>query len=74
MGSDAEHFRARARECRDLAARTKPGYVRTTLLKIALELAQEASMIDANLPSAAEGPLDDKLTTQPGRPTNRSGS
>jgi hypothetical protein len=48
MGDDAERFRRRARECRELAERAHGGEWRDRLIEIADELEAEADKADAD--------------------------
>lgn len=50
MGDDAEQFRERARECRDVAAQANDEEWRRTLLTLAQDLEDEADKIDAEKP------------------------
>jgi hypothetical protein len=47
MGDEADRFRFRAKECRDLAKAARDGVTRQELLTIADELEAEADRIDA---------------------------
>lgn len=47
MGEEAERFRLRAKQCRDLAAIARDDYSRQTLTQMADELEAEADVIDA---------------------------
>ena len=46
MGEDSEHFRKRARECRDLALRARDPEIRDMLVQLAGELEAEADSLD----------------------------
>ena len=46
MGEDANRFRSRARECRDVAAQAKDQEWRQQLLSLAQDLEDEADRID----------------------------
>lgn len=46
VGEDADRFRARARECRDVAAEAKDEEWRQQLLTLARDLEDEADRID----------------------------
>lgn len=46
MAEDAAGFRRRAEQCRELAARARDEYSRSTLMRMALELEAEADRID----------------------------
>ena len=48
MGDEAEGFRRRARECREIAERANDGEWRRMLVSIAEELDEEADRIDAD--------------------------
>jgi hypothetical protein len=54
MGKDAERFRTRARECRDLSRNARPDEVRRQLLQLADELDVEAELIDAEEEAARD--------------------
>jgi hypothetical protein len=47
MGEEAERFRKRAKECRDLSVRARDSYMRDKLKEIAADLEAEAEKIDA---------------------------
>lgn len=47
MSDDAERFRRRARECRELSAKARVDEVRQELLRLAGELEEEADLIEA---------------------------
>jgi hypothetical protein len=46
MGEDSEHFRKRARECRDLSLRARDPEIRDMLVQLAGELEEEADSLD----------------------------
>ena len=46
MGEDAERFRHRAKECRELARRAHDEYSRETLTEMAAELEAEADELE----------------------------
>lgn len=46
MSEDAERFRMRARQCRELAELAKDDYSRGTLTQMALELDEEADLLE----------------------------
>lgn len=48
MSEDAERFRMRARECRELASKARVEEVRKHLLSLADELDEEAGKIDSD--------------------------
>jgi hypothetical protein len=47
MSEEADRFRRRAQQCRDLAERARDDYSRITLAQMARELEEEADKIDA---------------------------
>jgi hypothetical protein len=47
MGEAADRFRARAKQCRELAAAARHDHSRRTLSHMAMELDAEATAIDA---------------------------
>ena len=46
MGEDAERFRNRAKQCRELASRAHDEYSRKTLAQMASELDEEADELE----------------------------
>lgn len=46
MGGDAERFRNRAKQCRELASRAREEYSRKTLIQMATELEEEADELE----------------------------
>jgi hypothetical protein len=48
MSAESEHFRLRARQCRELAAVARDDYWRETLTQMATNLEAEAEAIEAD--------------------------
>lgn len=56
MSDDAERFRRRARQCRELAVRARDDEIRLFLLEVAGELTAEADSLDtAGIETGVEG-------------------
>ena len=53
MSEDSERFRLRAKQCRELATLARDDFSRDTLTQMALELDEEAAILDAG--EGAEG-------------------
>ena len=62
MGGEAERFRLRARQCRELAAVARDPQSRDTLAQMAIELDMEADKIDAE---ESDGPAHGGPNTGP---------
>ena len=50
MPEEADRFRARARQCRDLSKLARNDYSRNTLAQMAVELEEEAELIEGHGP------------------------
>jgi len=56
VAGDSDRFRARATECRDLAARAAAREIRDMLVRVAGELDEEADRIDKEEPPSRDFP------------------